>query len=318
MEVEQPLISIIIPTLNRARQLKVTLNSIINQSYSNWECLMIDDGSTDDTYAMVHEFIKKDSRFKYYQRPDTHLKGGNGARNYGLTKSKGTYIQWFDSDDLMYPDCLETQLRSLQTSQAQFSLCLYDLFSERTNQLKVGQPLKIKDDFYLDYITKSLPANLPTILFKKTSLSGFYLNESLLKSQEYEFLQRFFRAYKDHGTLVNKSLIKVIRHQDSITEQPTPEKMASALDALLITILELPKESSASIKKTLVVLYLKTLYITFTERMTSIYYPYLIKTPKFNYLKSLITIAYLGLLYILVYILPLGNWHYKYIYNLYR
>ena len=85
-----PLVSIIIPTYNRAHLLEETLNSIVKQTYSNWECLIVDDGSKDDTDNFMESFIKKDKRFQYHKRPKNSPKGGNAARNYGFQLSKGT------------------------------------------------------------------------------------------------------------------------------------------------------------------------------------------------------------------------------------
>ncbi|SDH03745.1 glycosyltransferase family 2 protein [Psychroflexus sediminis] len=99
----QPLVSIIIPTYNRAHLIGETLDSVLAQTYQNWECIIVDDGSTDDTDAVMQKFCDKDSRFKYYQRPEEHLPGGNGARNYGFKMSQGEYVNWFDSDDLLSP-----------------------------------------------------------------------------------------------------------------------------------------------------------------------------------------------------------------------
>src|SRR5690606_26958451 len=107
---KQPLVSIIIPTFNRAHLIGETLDSVLAQTYLNWECIVVDDGSTDDTDALMSEYIAKDSRFQYYHRPDAHKPGGNGARNYGFDQSKGGYIQWFDDDDLMCEDFLFSKL----------------------------------------------------------------------------------------------------------------------------------------------------------------------------------------------------------------
>jgi len=104
----KPLVSIIIPTYNRAGIIGETLESIIKQSFSDWECIIVDDGSTDSTEAVVKEYTEKDSRFKYYRRPHEIIKGANSCRNYGFKKSAGKYINWFDSDDLYLPTALNT------------------------------------------------------------------------------------------------------------------------------------------------------------------------------------------------------------------
>lgn len=89
---KQPLVSIIIPTYNRAHLIGETLDSVLAQTYKNWECIIVDDGSSDNSDEIIDECVKKDARFKYYQRPDEHLPGGNGARNYGFRMSRGTKV----------------------------------------------------------------------------------------------------------------------------------------------------------------------------------------------------------------------------------
>lgn len=101
------LISIIIPTYNRAFIIQETLNSILVQTYSNWECIIVDDGSLDNTEEIVTGYISTDKRFQYHKRPENRKKGPNSCRNYGFELSKGIYVKWFDSDDLYLPFALE-------------------------------------------------------------------------------------------------------------------------------------------------------------------------------------------------------------------
>ena len=104
---EKPLISIIIPTYNRAHIIPETLDSILAQTYTNWECIVVDDGSTDNTKAVIENYIKRDNRFHYYKRPDEKQKGPCSCRNYGFEKSSGQFINFFDSDDLLKPQAFE-------------------------------------------------------------------------------------------------------------------------------------------------------------------------------------------------------------------
>src|SRR5690606_34265329 len=98
-----PLISIVIPTYNRAQFIAETLTSVKNQTYQNWECVVVDDGSTDNTIEIIQQFTASDDRFKLYSRPTNRPKGANACRNYGFEVSSGLYINWFDSDDIMAP-----------------------------------------------------------------------------------------------------------------------------------------------------------------------------------------------------------------------
>ncbi|MCK0125019.1 glycosyltransferase [Gelidibacter sp. F2691] len=104
------MISVIIPTYNRAHILGETLDSIIVQSYRNWECIVVDDDSTDNTKEIMESYMEKDSRFHYYQRPTNREKGPCSCRNYGYEKSNGSYINFLDSDDLYKPTAFENLL----------------------------------------------------------------------------------------------------------------------------------------------------------------------------------------------------------------
>lgn len=314
----RPLISIIIPTFNRGSLLSETLESICHQTLETWECLIVDDGSTDDTIKKIKEYCNKDNRFHFLQRPSDRKAGGNAARNYGLENSQGEYIQWFDSDDLMHPKLLELQLDNLRKNGKEFSVCLYDRYNEDfTKIMKEAKPHKINIDFYYDYILQSFSTNLPTILFSKKIIGNYRLSEDLHKSQEYEFLPRIFREHANEGALLNKVLVKVRRHQDSITENLTPQKCDSALQAIFTVRKEMP-QSARMIENKIAQQYLKTLYLSFSHEMTGVFYKYLIKLPTFGVLKSLICIPILAIMYPLCAYLKLPKWHYKRIYKLYQ
>lgn len=115
-KVEQisPLVSIIIPTFNRENLIKETLESVLSQSYFNWECIIVDDGSIDKTVEVIIEFIKNDSRFILYT---LEHRGVSYARNYALSKISGEFIQFLDSDDLLHENKIKDSLDVLPTSQ---------------------------------------------------------------------------------------------------------------------------------------------------------------------------------------------------------
>ena len=113
-----PLVSIIIPTYNRAHFLGETLDSVLNQTYENWECIVIDDGSIDYTENLMEFYCDRDKRFQYFQRPTNIQKGSNVCRNYGFDKSLGKYIQFLDSDDLISGNKLEEQVKLLEENNS--------------------------------------------------------------------------------------------------------------------------------------------------------------------------------------------------------
>lgn len=189
---KQALVSIIIPTLNRAALLMEALESIRNQKYKNWECIVVDDGSTDETFSIVQSLSKTDKRISIHSRPENYASGGNGARNYGFELCKGEYVQWFDSDDIMLPDKLIAEIELLQKYKLDFVISSgysadCDLQNLKKKELYLGQ------DLYVSYTTWSSEIFLPSVCFKTKFLKSHSLfNEKLVRGQENEFFSRIF------------------------------------------------------------------------------------------------------------------------------
>ncbi|MFV9550622.1 glycosyltransferase family 2 protein [Algibacter sp. PT7-4] len=110
------LVSIIIPVFNRSGIIENTLNSVINQNYTNWECIIIDDGSTDNSIEILNNYKSKDNRFKVGKRPEHTIKGAPTCRNIGLRKAVGDYIIFLDSDDTLEPHCLENRVTKFKAN----------------------------------------------------------------------------------------------------------------------------------------------------------------------------------------------------------
>ena len=187
-----PLVSIIIPTYNRAHLIGETLDSILAQTYQNWECIVVDDGSTDDTKAIVTEYSKKDARFQYFSRPTNKPKGANACRNYGYEKSKGEYIQWFDSDDLMHPKKLGIKIKYAFSEKADVVVATHT--TENNIILNNNPKLEIfeSSDFYVDYILGEKPLITNDVMFRRSIVALHRFDENLHKAQEYEFFARLF------------------------------------------------------------------------------------------------------------------------------
>lgn len=216
---DKPLVSIIIPTFNRSKLLKNTLMSIQNQTYENWECLIIDDGSSDNTKDVVSTFAKADTRISFYNRPINVPKGANACRNYGVSKSKGSYINWFDSDDLMMPLKIEKQLETISLTETSLNVCqtvIYDLAT------KVEMGLRSKSiystNFFNDYINFKIFWTTGAALWKRELLTKYNLtfDESLQQSQDYDFHIRALHLLKDYST-INIPLMKLVFHDNNMS-----------------------------------------------------------------------------------------------------
>src|SRR5689334_13114668 len=117
------LISIITPVFNRAHLLNETWESIKNQTYPNWEWIVVDDGSTDSSFSLISEIAKADRRVKLYSRSPELIKGPSSCRNYGVKLSQGMYLIFLDSDDLLNASCLKFRASIMsQNSSLDFSI----------------------------------------------------------------------------------------------------------------------------------------------------------------------------------------------------
>ena len=127
MRNETALISVIIPIYNRADVLHRSVESILKQSYQNFELLLIDDGSTDASYALCLDYAKKDSRIRVFHKENG---GVSSARNMGLMNCRGDYIYFLDSDDIASPHALEKLYNDLIRYQADYVCCRFWFSSE--------------------------------------------------------------------------------------------------------------------------------------------------------------------------------------------
>lgn len=179
------MISIIIATYNRAAYIAETLTSIANQTYEDFECIIIDDGSTDCTEEIISRFFDEDKRFIYFKRPDTVPKGANYSRNYGYTLSKGDYVKFFDSDDVMLPTHLEISMKVLQ--EGNYDFVVGDCINFDTTGL-LNRPYEI---------------NRKTAVLSAMNFAQFttgWITNDLLVKREYADQIEFVGGTKDQAT----------------------------------------------------------------------------------------------------------------------
>ncbi|RMB57429.1 glycosyltransferase family 2 protein [Dokdonia sinensis] len=179
------MISIIIATYNRANYIAETLTAIQNQTYGDFECIVVDDGSTDHTEEIVQEFEKTDARFRYIVRPDSVPKGANYSRNYGYTFARGSYIKFFDSDDVMLPHHLEVSLKHMKEGD-------YDFV--------VGDCINFNEDEFLE---RPYEIDRETAVLSAMNFAQFktaWITNDLLVSREYADQISFVGGIRDQAT----------------------------------------------------------------------------------------------------------------------
>lgn len=142
-------ISIITPVYNCEKLIGNTIETVINQTYTNWEMLLVDDCSTDNSEKIIEEYIRKDNRIKYFKLEQNS--GAAVARNYALEKSEGRFIAYLDSDDLWKPEKLEKQVDFMLKHNYAFSCTDYEKIDEQGNSLNkiVKIPQKVDYNLFL-------------------------------------------------------------------------------------------------------------------------------------------------------------------------
>lgn len=123
MSEKQPLVSVITPAYNAARFISEAIESVLAQTYTNWEMIIVDDCSTDNTIEIVQSYVEKDERIKLYQLKQNS--GSGVARNRAMDESQGRFIAFLDSDDLWLPEKLTRQIYFMLDNGIAFSFTKY-------------------------------------------------------------------------------------------------------------------------------------------------------------------------------------------------
>ena len=128
-----PLVSIITPTFNSEEFLSQTINSVLNQSYKNWELILVDDCSTDNTVQLINTHLEKHPNISLIQ--NTTNQGAGVSRNKGINEANGDFIAFLDADDLWKPNKMEDQINLMIKNNLDVCFSSYDLIDEEGNKL---------------------------------------------------------------------------------------------------------------------------------------------------------------------------------------
>lgn len=190
-------VSVIIPTYNRAGTIKRSIDSVLKQTYGNFELIVVDDGSTDNTSRLIEDY--DDSRLRYMRIEER--RGANHARNVGIENAGGDYIAFQDSDDEWYPDKLEKQMKILM-DQKQVDI----VFSRYLHHFMDGRQVLVPNKNYTKYLLQDkLEAVLagsnvigtPTLVIRKKCFqeTGVF-DEMISRFQDWEIMIRFAQKYR--------------------------------------------------------------------------------------------------------------------------
>ena len=222
-------ISIIIPTYNRGYSILKSIKSVLNQTYKNFEILIIDDGSNDNTKDLILNL--DDSRIKYIKLKNN--KGASFARNIGIQKASGKYISFLDSDDIYRQDKLEKQYTNLIMNNADFDFCKVCVYINETNFVifpNIIQEININKSGFIDELC--IHGNFistQAILVKKSYIKKYLFDNKFPRLQDYDLVLRMVPNLKVSYT--KQILVDLKRNNDSIGN--SDEKYIESLKLIL-------------------------------------------------------------------------------------
>lgn len=227
-----PLVSIITPNYNGAKFLKETIESVLAQTFDNWEMLIIDDGSYDDSDKIIESYSQRDHRIKFLRTDLTKfpklVKGPGAARNTGIDASAGRYIAFLDSDDLWHKSKLERQLEFMQHNDSVLSYSWYEIIDEQGK--KVGEHTPLNKKLSYKDLLKDCKIGCLTAMYDSKKIGKEFIN--LNKYDQYadfslwlkitkrgyfaDCLQDKLSYYRLASGSISANKIKAIKHQWNI------------------------------------------------------------------------------------------------------
>lgn len=188
------LVSIIIPVYNQEKYLAETLRSVINQTYFNWECILVNDGSKDGSVTVIKEHIAQDNRFHFI---NSENKGVSNARNLALKQVKGDYILFLDGDDLIHPEKLQQSLSNFQENpdlSIVFNITTYfqDTIENILYDIKIDEKLLNFNSLIL-YWGEKIILPIHSAIIKKSLFESIEFNTNLTAQEDWLVWLRLFK-----------------------------------------------------------------------------------------------------------------------------
>jgi teichuronic acid biosynthesis glycosyltransferase TuaG len=205
------LVSIITPSYNSSEFIEETINSVLNQTYTNWEMIIVDDVSADNSIEIIQKYIKINSKIKLIELENNS--GAAVARNTAIKAAKGRFIAFLDSDDLWLPEKLEKQINFMLKNKYEFTYSFYDLIDEAN--IKYGKTFEAQTEATYKGLLKTCTIGCLTAIYDTKEIGKIYM-PLIRRRQDYglwlKILKKIPKAY-----CFNESLAIYRKRQDSIS-----------------------------------------------------------------------------------------------------
>lgn len=166
---KQGLVSVITPTYNCAQFIGETIESVLSQTYKNWEMIIVDDCSTDETERIVREYCDTDQRVKYFRLEENS--GAAVARTRAMTIARGEFMAFLDSDDLWHSEKLEKQLAFMKKNMHALTCTAYEQINEKSNSL--GKIVRVIEKTSYNRLLLDCPVGNSTVMYSVAAMGKF-------------------------------------------------------------------------------------------------------------------------------------------------
>lgn len=214
------MISVVIPSYNRSKTILRSVESVLNQTYTDIEVIIVDDGSTDDTEKVIKSI--SDLRVKYIKQENL---GACVARNKGVELAKGDYIAFHDSDDVWHKDKLKKQFDIINNTNADVVICKMALI-DRSGNVKKIYPSYLSEG-YIKPVKNLFEIGTQTIIGKSSIFKKYKFDDDLPRFQEFEMLYRVSKEYSIY--CLDEVLVDYYVGDDSISKNPNKMFLAGKI-----------------------------------------------------------------------------------------
>lgn len=215
-------ISVIIPVYNSAPYLKRCIESVLRQTLLEWEIMLVDDGSTDESGAICDEYVENHANIRVYHK---HNEGASLARKYGLSKVQGEYVTFVDSDDLVEEDYLERLYQAMKQYGTKIAACDQVKHQEGTDLVvdKSGEAVLLDDKALHDRFFKYQFWGFGGKIYHKSVFDGIYFPEYTI-NEDYVVMAQLFDRYKQMAYVPMGSYHYML-HGESLSHQKLSQRM---------------------------------------------------------------------------------------------
>ena len=216
----EDLVSIVVPVYNCEKFIDYTIKTVLNQTYQNWELLLVDDCSTDNSISIINGYVAEDNRIKLIKLEKNS--GAAVARNEGMKNAKGKYIAFLDSDDLWNENKLEKQINFMKKNKYVFTYTGYEFADEEGN--KLDKIVKVPEQLTYKQALKNTTIFTSTVMFdlNKLTKEAIYMPDvksedtatwwKVLKKIEYAYgINNIVVLYRRSANTLSSNKIKAIR-----------------------------------------------------------------------------------------------------------